>query len=74
MIPIVFAYGLIVWILIGFALIAFINSYLFAKIFDHYIPEEENEENTSTEIPEIMEPSAFKNLSPTTGSAKEKSE
>ena len=74
MIPIVFAYGLIVWILIGFALIAFINSYFFAKIFGHYIPDEENEESISDEIPEILEPTAFKNLSPTTGSTKEKSE
>ena len=74
MIPIVFAYGLIVWILIGFALIAFINSYFFVKIFDRYIPEETEEDNSSSDIPEIMEPSAFKNLSPTTNSSNEKSE
>lgn len=47
LIPIVFAYGLIVWILIGFSLTGFINSYLFVKIFDHYIP---NQEESSTAI------------------------
>lgn len=41
-IPIVLAYGLIVWIMVGFSLIAFINSLMFVRIFDHYIPQEED--------------------------------
>lgn len=40
LIPVVLIYGLIVWIMIGFSLIAFINAKFFVKIFDHYIPEE----------------------------------
>ncbi|MEE0420657.1 MAG: DUF624 domain-containing protein [Lachnospiraceae bacterium] len=41
-IPIVLAYGLIVWIMVGFSLIAFLNSLMFVRIFDHYIPQEED--------------------------------
>lgn len=37
-----FAYGLLVWILCGFALIAFINARFFMKSFERYIPESEN--------------------------------
>lgn len=35
------AYGLLIWIVIGFALIIFINSYFFRKVFDYYTPSEE---------------------------------
>ena len=40
------AYGLFIWLVIGFALIIFIHSYFFRKIFDCYIqPEERKSEN-----------------------------
>lgn len=47
--PIVMVYGLLVWILVGFALTAFINSLIFRKVFDHYIPQEEEEVDTFLE-------------------------
>ena len=42
-IPVVFLFGILVWILLGFSLIAFINSKFFVKVFDKYIPDEEEE-------------------------------
>lgn len=41
------AYSLLIWIVIGFALIIFINSYFFRKIFDCYMPSEEQEQKIS---------------------------
>lgn len=41
------AYSLLIWIVIGFALIIFINSYFFRKIFDCYMPPEEQEQKIS---------------------------
>lgn len=52
-IGIVFVYGILVWIMVGFALTAFINSYIFRKVFDNYIPQEEEPESellTESEI------------------------
>lgn len=37
-------YGLLVWILAGFALVAYANSYFFKKIFSKYMPQETEEE------------------------------
>lgn len=42
-IPIVLIYGLIVWIMVGFALIAYIDSLMLVRIFDQYMPKEEEE-------------------------------
>lgn len=36
-------YGLLVWIMLGFALVAFANSFFLAKIFKKYMPAEEPE-------------------------------
>lgn len=48
-VPIVFLYGLLVWILLGFSLTALINSRFLVKIFDRYLPEEtETERLTDT--------------------------
>jgi len=49
-----FQYGLLIFILVGFSLIAFCNSYFFNKIFDRYIPKEEDEEINTEEdcVPE----------------------
>lgn len=44
LIPIVLVYGAIVWIMIGCSLIAFINAKFFVKIFDRYIPHDDEEE------------------------------
>jgi len=45
--PTIFMYGLLVWILIGFSLLSFLCSLLLVKVFDHYMPKEE--EATSKE-------------------------
>ncbi len=47
---------LMLFILMGGALIAFINGRFFAKIFDNYIPKEEEEE-TSPNLPDAENPS-----------------
>lgn len=39
--PVLFTMSLIVWALLGVAGVAYLNSRLFVKIFDRYIPEEE---------------------------------
>ena len=39
-----FWYGLLVWILLGFSTIAYVNSRFLAKIFKKYMPEEEKEQ------------------------------
>lgn len=41
----IFAYSVLAWVLLGFSLIAFVNSHFWVKIFDNYIPKEEEEEN-----------------------------
>ena len=48
----VMVYGSLVWILVGFALIAFINSQFLVRIFDRYIPEEDAEGEETTEVSE----------------------
>ena len=48
----VMVYGSLVWILVGFALIAFINSQFLVRIFDRYIPEEGAEGEETTEVSE----------------------
>lgn len=54
-------YGMLVWILLGFALVAHINSRLLVKIFDNYIPPQEEvpEEDPYSYQPET---SVFKNI------------
>lgn len=39
----IFAYGVLAWLLIGFALIALANSWFLVRIFDHYIPKEDED-------------------------------
>jgi len=41
--PNILMYALLVWILIGFSLLAFLCSFLLVKIFDHYMPKEEDD-------------------------------
>ena len=45
-----FWYGLLIWILGGFAIVAFANSYFLNKIFKKYMPEEEE----TDELKEIL--------------------
>lgn len=42
-------YGLLVWILVGFSGLAFINSHFLNKIFAKYMPEEESAEESDAE-------------------------
>ena len=58
-----FAYVLLFYFLLGFSVLAYINSRFFVKIFDKYIPEEENE--TSDTHTKEIDTSVFKNLTPT---------
>lgn len=58
------SYGLLTLILLGFALIAYLNSLLFVKIFDRYIPKEEETESRGT-FESLPEEGVFKNLTPT---------
>lgn len=58
------SYGLLIMILLGFSLIAFINSKMLVRIFDHYIPKEEETESHGT-FETLPEEGVFKNLTPT---------
>lgn len=49
--PMAFAYGIFLWVMIGFSLIAFANSRFFVKIFDQYLPQEENPKNEDSSLP-----------------------
>ncbi len=44
---IVFAYAILAWIMIGFALVAYCNSWFLVRIFDRYIPKEEDAAQTA---------------------------
>lgn len=46
--PVVFAYGLFIWIMLGFSLTAFLNSRFFVRIFDQYLPSEEGSAKTDS--------------------------
>lgn len=64
-----FAYVLLFYILLGFSVIAYINSNFFVKIFDKYIPEEAAD--ASDESLKEIDASVFKNLQPTNESPEE---
>ncbi|MDO4324241.1 MAG: DUF624 domain-containing protein [Lachnospiraceae bacterium] len=55
-----FWYGLLVWILGGFAIVAFANSYFLNKIFKKYMPEEEE----TDELKEILADEDLENAEP----------
>ncbi len=44
-----FTYGLLIWIMFGFALISMAKSWFLVRIFDRYIPSEEEAEDTEKE-------------------------
>lgn len=50
-----FWYGLLVWILLGFSTIAYVNSHFFTKIFKKYISEDEKTDDEE-ELGELPEP------------------
>ncbi|NCB93203.1 MAG: DUF624 domain-containing protein [Clostridia bacterium] len=62
-VPKVFAFMLMFYFLMGFAVVSLANSFFLAKIFDKYIPEktEDEEENKTSDD---IDGSVFKNLSP----------
>lgn len=51
-------YGLLIWLMAGFSLIAFANSCLFKRIFKKYMPKEEAEDPDHWEIDEIPDASS----------------
>lgn len=61
-VPNAFAYVLLFYFLLGFSVIAYINSTFFVKIFDKYIPEDVEEEPNETS--KAVDASVFKNLQP----------
>lgn len=64
------AVGLLVWTMIGFALIAFLNAHILVKIFDRYIPDDSKTENASENS---IDTSVFQNLHPTEESGEDDS-
>ena len=64
------AVGLLVWTMIGFALIAFLNAHILVKIFDRYIPDDSKTKNASEDS---IDASVFQNLHPTEESGEEDS-
>lgn len=68
------AYGLLIWILGGFALVSYLNSFFLKKVFAKYTPKEENAEESNPdnwvldeneEISEIAENTAEENTEKT---------
>lgn len=68
------AYGLLIWILGGFALVSYLNSFFLKKVFAKYTPKEETEEESNPdnwvldeneEISEIAENTAEENTEKT---------
>lgn len=68
------AYGLLIWILGGFALVSYLNSFFLKKVFAKYTPKEENAEESNPdnwvldeneEISEIAEKTAEENAEKT---------
>lgn len=62
----VLSFGILFYILMGFAVIAYVQSILFVKIFANYMPKEEEEAEAETETLEQKEidTSVFSNLQP----------
>lgn len=57
-------YGLLIWLLVGFSVIAYLNSRFFMKVFDPYIKKLQADETAASgDISEEFS-SVFKNLSP----------
>ena len=52
-----FWYGILVWIMLAFSCIAYVNSRFFTKIFKKYMPKdpEEEDDEESEELPELMD-------------------
>ncbi len=42
-------YGLLIWIMVGFALVAMANSWFLVRIFDNYVPKEEESSDAAEE-------------------------
>lgn len=55
-------YGILIWILCGFSLIAFANSFFFKKIFARYIPEETEADDSQWSIDENTEENTDENI------------
>ena len=53
------AVGILVWIMVGFALIAFLNAHILVKVFDKYIPQDEEDSSEP-----VIDGSVFQNLHP----------
>lgn len=66
-VPKVFAFVLMFYFLMGFAVVTYINSYFIAKIFDKYIPDEEENADSQEASDKEIDTSVFKNLKPVSG-------
>lgn len=55
-------WGILIWIMFGFALISYLHSRFFVKIFDLYIPETQEEEVEKTEEDYRVESGVFQNI------------
>lgn len=55
-------WGILIWLMFGFALISYLHSRFFVKIFDVYIPENQEEETEKTEEDYRVEKGVFQNI------------
>lgn len=55
-------WGVLIWLMFGFALISYLHSRFFVKIFDLYIPEEQEEQTEKTEADYRVESGVFQNI------------
>lgn len=64
-VPKLFPMVMLFYFLMGFAVISYFHSLLFVKIFDRYIPNENNDESEEAEENDEIDASVFTNLHPT---------
>lgn len=55
-------WGILIWMMFGFALISYLHARFFVKIFDMYIPENQEEEVEKTEEDYRVESGVFQNI------------
>ena len=55
-------WGILIWMMFGFALISYLHARFFVKIFDMYIPENQEEETEKTEEDYRVESGVFQNI------------
>lgn len=60
----IMSFGILFYMLMGFAVVAYVQSILFVKIFANYMPKKEEEPESETSEPKQIDTSVFSNLQP----------